>query len=285
MALIKCSECGKEISDKAEVCMNCGYPLQKVIREEKNKYKKPFNELSKKEKQLVSKQAVKDTTFIMINVAILILVIFVVILLPTLISLFINIPLLIIQVIVNKLLIKKYYNENLFFTDKEYNIKEQELSSKKYKIVIDNKERKDKTNYDILIIIVLIAITIYTIINITSRFNYFHWNTNATDKYGFLIPKYLNICDLMYNIAKILNYLIPCLELWLLFFYLKYKNKIFKKILKIIGISGCICLITFIAYLKMFQSIYMAMLHSIDFIIYTLITTIFCFILLSIKTC
>lgn len=29
MALIKCKECGKEISDKAKVCPNCGAPLEK----------------------------------------------------------------------------------------------------------------------------------------------------------------------------------------------------------------------------------------------------------------
>lgn len=29
MALIKCSECGKEISDKAETCPNCGCPVKK----------------------------------------------------------------------------------------------------------------------------------------------------------------------------------------------------------------------------------------------------------------
>ena len=29
MALIKCPECGKEVSDKAEVCIHCGYPLLK----------------------------------------------------------------------------------------------------------------------------------------------------------------------------------------------------------------------------------------------------------------
>ncbi len=29
MALIKCPECGKEISDKANVCIHCGYPLHK----------------------------------------------------------------------------------------------------------------------------------------------------------------------------------------------------------------------------------------------------------------
>lgn len=29
MALIKCSECGKEISDRASSCMNCGCPIEK----------------------------------------------------------------------------------------------------------------------------------------------------------------------------------------------------------------------------------------------------------------
>lgn len=28
MSLIKCNECGKEISDKAVSCPNCGFPLQ-----------------------------------------------------------------------------------------------------------------------------------------------------------------------------------------------------------------------------------------------------------------
>ncbi len=27
MALIKCPECGKEISDQSIVCINCGYPI------------------------------------------------------------------------------------------------------------------------------------------------------------------------------------------------------------------------------------------------------------------
>lgn len=30
MSLIKCPECGKEISDKAESCPNCGYPISKI---------------------------------------------------------------------------------------------------------------------------------------------------------------------------------------------------------------------------------------------------------------
>lgn len=31
MALIKCSECGKEISDKANKCVHCGYPIDNGI--------------------------------------------------------------------------------------------------------------------------------------------------------------------------------------------------------------------------------------------------------------
>ena len=27
MALIKCPECGKEVSDKAAACPNCGFPV------------------------------------------------------------------------------------------------------------------------------------------------------------------------------------------------------------------------------------------------------------------
>ena len=40
MALIKCSECGKAISDKSKVCVNCGNPIQKAIKKEKEKKEK-----------------------------------------------------------------------------------------------------------------------------------------------------------------------------------------------------------------------------------------------------
>ena len=43
MALIKCPECGKEISDKSPKCVNCGYPLTEGSKEQKNnKHKKIF---------------------------------------------------------------------------------------------------------------------------------------------------------------------------------------------------------------------------------------------------
>ena len=35
MALIKCLECGKQISDKAESCPNCGYRIESTIEEKK----------------------------------------------------------------------------------------------------------------------------------------------------------------------------------------------------------------------------------------------------------
>lgn len=40
MALIVCPECGKEISDQAEYCIHCGYPIKKISQqqEESKKY-------------------------------------------------------------------------------------------------------------------------------------------------------------------------------------------------------------------------------------------------------
>ena len=35
MALINCQECGKQISDKAESCPNCGYRIGSTIEEKK----------------------------------------------------------------------------------------------------------------------------------------------------------------------------------------------------------------------------------------------------------
>ena len=34
MALIKCPECSTEVSDRAEVCMRCGYPIRKWLQEQ-----------------------------------------------------------------------------------------------------------------------------------------------------------------------------------------------------------------------------------------------------------
>lgn len=36
MALIVCPECGKEVSDKANICIHCGYPIQEYLQQEIN---------------------------------------------------------------------------------------------------------------------------------------------------------------------------------------------------------------------------------------------------------
>lgn len=38
MALIKCPECGKEISNKSKQCIHCGYPLDESIINQNTKY-------------------------------------------------------------------------------------------------------------------------------------------------------------------------------------------------------------------------------------------------------
>lgn len=43
MALIKCPECGKKISDKAHTCIHCGYPLNEVITSGGVRIKMPNN--------------------------------------------------------------------------------------------------------------------------------------------------------------------------------------------------------------------------------------------------
>ena len=48
MSLIKCPECGKDVSNLSEKCIHCGYPLQgqlkyksyKVIKKEKEEKQK-----------------------------------------------------------------------------------------------------------------------------------------------------------------------------------------------------------------------------------------------------
>ncbi len=60
MSLIKCPECGKDVSNLAEKCIHCGYPLQrplkyksyKAMKKEKEERKKEMEkkEMEKKEK-------------------------------------------------------------------------------------------------------------------------------------------------------------------------------------------------------------------------------------------
>lgn len=49
MALFTCPECGNQVSDKAELCPNCGYPVIEFIAQEKNKIEQQ-NRIMKKNK-------------------------------------------------------------------------------------------------------------------------------------------------------------------------------------------------------------------------------------------
>lgn len=40
MALIKCTKCGKEISDKSSECVNCGNSMQNIMEDYKKVKKK-----------------------------------------------------------------------------------------------------------------------------------------------------------------------------------------------------------------------------------------------------
>ena len=63
MALIKCPECGKEISDKASACINCGFPLaamQTESVEEKNKKEVIYYDLLEARLKMVFNNGIED---------------------------------------------------------------------------------------------------------------------------------------------------------------------------------------------------------------------------------
>ncbi len=43
MALIKCPECGKEVSDTAKMCVNCGYNIEAMVKAQKKEIRKQEN--------------------------------------------------------------------------------------------------------------------------------------------------------------------------------------------------------------------------------------------------
>ena len=54
MALIKCPECGKEISDQAENCPNCGYPIKNQSTNNVNNNQQNSNKLNNSQKTIVA---------------------------------------------------------------------------------------------------------------------------------------------------------------------------------------------------------------------------------------
>lgn len=50
MALIECKECGKQMSDKAECCPNCGCPIEEMLNFDTDNRNDNNPQPSKKEK-------------------------------------------------------------------------------------------------------------------------------------------------------------------------------------------------------------------------------------------
>lgn len=55
MSLIKCPECEKEISDKSDICIGCGFPIKKHLQEMENKEIKEALEREQQEKKYFCK--------------------------------------------------------------------------------------------------------------------------------------------------------------------------------------------------------------------------------------
>ena len=55
MSLLKCPECGKEVSDKAGVCPNCGFPIEKKDEKDVNEMADNSEEITDKEKKTSKK--------------------------------------------------------------------------------------------------------------------------------------------------------------------------------------------------------------------------------------
>lgn len=70
MALIKCPECGKEVSDKAAACIHCGCPIQKVHTEQQ--YAPPKQEVYEENSATVG-MAKRDKLLVIVLPAISIL--------------------------------------------------------------------------------------------------------------------------------------------------------------------------------------------------------------------
>ena len=70
MSLIKCPECGKEISDIAESCPNCGYPIKRKLNSNSSI---KLNEVNKKN----HKKSEMQTARLIVSIIMLVLSIFV----------------------------------------------------------------------------------------------------------------------------------------------------------------------------------------------------------------
>ena len=233
MALVKCSECGKEISDKADVCMNCGSPVEKSFNKE-------YKDLSKKEKILVGKEIKKDEgyksfsifltafslvgmliSFITMNYFLMWLFIF----LDVILGICLNIYM------------KKFYKKNLYYADNKYSKNEPKLNVEQDKInIIKEKESKQENvkSYNKWFLVIIIGCIII------AMFIFFY-------RTGRIIKKWNRVL-VYYDLAKNICCLLPCIMLLLSYFYDKTRKVILKKIVKIISIISIAMSLMFLCY-------------------------------------
>ena len=168
MALIKCSECGKEISDKAEVCLHCGNPIQKTIKEENQKNKKSYDELTKREKKQVSLERGKNEGF-PIAITIIILFMFLICIfdfivkLPIILTIGIDVFLALFCYFYTISLDKRYYEKNMMFEDKK-KIINNEIKTSITSIEQENNNKVSSFKKWVSITIIILAITILLIL-------------------------------------------------------------------------------------------------------------------------
>ena len=70
MAMIKCPECGNQVSDKAKACIHCGCPIS--IETRKKVKKKEWNELTTEERQSVMSYRRKIGQFPVVSIIIIV---------------------------------------------------------------------------------------------------------------------------------------------------------------------------------------------------------------------
>ena len=270
MALIKCSECGKEISDKAEVCLHCGNPIQKTIKYENQK---PYDELTTQEKKQVSLERGKNEGFPII-ITIIILFMFLICIfdfivkLPIILTIGIDVFLALFCYFYTISLDKRYYEKNMMFEDKK-KIINNEIKTSITSIKQENKNKVSsfkKWALIGLIITMILAITIFLFRNDRILKN---WN------------KALTIYDLIKNISCLL----PSILLLLLYFYGNTGNIIFKNIVKYVSIISNIIFLIFVGYWWLVAipnnngwTIYN---YDTDFILYNFIMTISYFMIIQ----
>ena len=233
MALIKCSECGKEISDKAEVCMNCGNP---VIRS----FDKEYKNLSKEDKKLVGKEISKDEGYKSFSIFLTLFSLVGMLISFITMNYFLMWLFILLDVVLGSCLyiyIKKFYKKNLYCADKKYYKNEPKLNIEQDKInIIKEKEEKQENikSYNkwlLVVIVCFIIVAMLIFFNRTGR-----------------IVKQWNKVLVYYDLTKNICCLLPCILLLLSYFYDKTRKVILKKILKIVSIVSIVMLFIFLCY-------------------------------------